>query len=236
VSFGADTSFCESVPLILDAGNAGGTYIWSTGDTTQTIAITKTSGVYWVEVDKYCLASDTINVMVAPVPLVTGISYVRMNNAYHFSAPSALYVRDYVWIFGDGQISSGTVTSPSQLITAVHTYANGIDEALEVKLVVTNDCGTDTAYRFVPTGIDDPDRAQAIQVYPNPARDEVTIVSQTGKTGTLQLFDAQGKLLKAKDLKGNSYILDLHDLAAGMYILRIKSGDQTYNKPLQVIK
>ena len=237
VSFGPDTSFCESVPLILDAGNAGGSYIWSTGDTTQTIAITNTSGQYWVEVDKYCLASDTINVTVAPVPVINGISYVRMNNAYHFSASGAQYVSDYLWIFGDGETLAGTTTSPGQAITAIHTYANGINEALEVKLVVNNNCGTDTVFRLVPTGIDDlGNDGEIIQVYPNPARTEVTIVIEKGSINGLQLFDAHGKLVKSKELKGSRNSLDLRDLAAGLYMLHVRSDGLTYSKPLQVIR
>jgi len=60
VALGADTSFCEGDSIGLDAGNPGSTYLWSTGDTTQTI-IVDTAGTYWVTVgDSGCIGSDTI--------------------------------------------------------------------------------------------------------------------------------------------------------------------------------
>ena len=85
VNLGPDTSFCESIPLVLDAGNPGGTYRWSHGDSLQTTSISTVSGTYWVVVDKYCTASDTIDVTIRPMPYVSGISYVRMGNTYHFT-------------------------------------------------------------------------------------------------------------------------------------------------------
>ncbi len=39
INLGSDTSLCGSVTRMLDAGNLGSTYLWSTGDTTQTIII-----------------------------------------------------------------------------------------------------------------------------------------------------------------------------------------------------
>ena len=68
VNLGPDTSFCESIPLVLDAGNPGGTYRWSHGDSLQTTSISTVSGTYWVVVDKYCTVSDTIDVTIRPMP------------------------------------------------------------------------------------------------------------------------------------------------------------------------
>jgi hypothetical protein len=45
VGFPQDTSVCSQV--VLDAGNPGSTYLWNTGDTTQTI-VTDSAATYWV--------------------------------------------------------------------------------------------------------------------------------------------------------------------------------------------
>jgi PKD repeat protein len=50
VNLGNDTTICQGQSLTLDAGNAGATFLWSTGETTQTINVS-TTGVYWVDVD-----------------------------------------------------------------------------------------------------------------------------------------------------------------------------------------
>lgn len=41
VDLGADTIVCHNINYLLDAGNAGSTYLWSTGETTQTISVTE---------------------------------------------------------------------------------------------------------------------------------------------------------------------------------------------------
>ena len=65
VSLGADRTFCVGDSVILNAGNAGMTYLWSTGATTQTI-VAKTAGAYSVTVRNAQgnPTRDTVNVAV----------------------------------------------------------------------------------------------------------------------------------------------------------------------------
>lgn len=71
VFLGNDTSICPGNSLTLDAGNPGSTYLWSTGDTTQTINLTS-AATYWVEVNNgICNNRDTISVSFAPTPTVS---------------------------------------------------------------------------------------------------------------------------------------------------------------------
>ncbi len=60
VNLGPDIDLCELTVTTLDAGNAGATYQWSTGETTQTIQVAET-GNYWVIVSAgSCTILDTI--------------------------------------------------------------------------------------------------------------------------------------------------------------------------------
>lgn len=69
-NLGNDTSLCAWNTILLDVGNPGGTYLWSTGATTQTI-VADSSGVgfgshdFWVNVANStgCEAKDTINIV-----------------------------------------------------------------------------------------------------------------------------------------------------------------------------
>ena len=64
VNIGRDTSICSGSSLTLNAGNAGATYLWSTGATTQTISV-NSSGIYWVDVTNVSgTTRDSINVTV----------------------------------------------------------------------------------------------------------------------------------------------------------------------------
>ncbi|MBN1199189.1 MAG: PKD domain-containing protein [Bacteroidales bacterium] len=64
VALGNDTSIVETETLLLDAGNSGSTYLWSTGATSQTITVAylgNLSDTYWAQVTTAgCASSDTI--------------------------------------------------------------------------------------------------------------------------------------------------------------------------------
>ncbi|MCO5239182.1 MAG: PKD domain-containing protein [Chitinophagaceae bacterium] len=73
VNLGNDTTICFGNTILLDAGNTGATYLWSTGETTQLIYPT-VSGMYSVEVTRCGVTeSDEINVVIAglPTPSIT---------------------------------------------------------------------------------------------------------------------------------------------------------------------
>lgn len=88
----------------------------------------------------------------------------------------------------------------------------------------------------VYTGISSPPEADNIQVYPNPANDELFIVSglNDGRRISYMLYDYTGKLI----LSGNttSEPVNVSSLAPGMYILRLQdtSGNAGFKKVLIV--
>lgn len=71
VALGNDTTLCSNLNLILNAGNAGASYRWSSGQTTQNIPVTS-SGLYGVTVTNSggCFSSDYINVSLIDAPIV----------------------------------------------------------------------------------------------------------------------------------------------------------------------
>lgn len=229
VHLGADTSFCQSIPLILDAENPGAKYLWSTGDTTQTITVKTVSGTYWVKATKYCTRADTINVTIAPLPHVSGISYIRNNNTYHFTASSVQHVTDYLWIFGDG--------TTSNLPSPTHTYAPGINVNLVAKLVVSNECSTDTVKRTIPTDINDLDEDISLNIFPNPAHNAVTINSDKLMVQEIQLINSLGSIVfKMNTNNNNKNTIDISNLSSGNYFVRIVTDEKIITRPLQIIK
>lgn len=71
VNLGNDTAICPTTTLLLDAGNSGSSYLFSTSATTQSIAVAS-AGVYSVRVTNPagCIGRDTINVTSAAAPIV----------------------------------------------------------------------------------------------------------------------------------------------------------------------
>jgi hypothetical protein len=72
--------------------------------------------------------------------------------------------------------------------------------------------------------------SDAIKIYPSPAQNYINIESQlTGQT-QLELTSMTGQQLKNVSFRGNSYILNIEDLDAGIYILRIVIDNQQFAK------
>lgn len=71
VDLGADQAICAGANTTLDAGNAGMTFLWSTGATTQTITV-NAAGTYFVKVTNPagCSTNDTVVVTEKAVPVV----------------------------------------------------------------------------------------------------------------------------------------------------------------------
>jgi hypothetical protein len=91
VFLGNDTAIIQGQSLMLDAGNPGSDYLWSTGETTQTITVSFT-GDYSVDVSNYCGAdSDTIAISV-----FIGITESTMHDeCFHVSSSNGIvYLSD----------------------------------------------------------------------------------------------------------------------------------------------
>ncbi|MCF8370795.1 MAG: gliding motility-associated C-terminal domain-containing protein [Bacteroidales bacterium] len=64
VSLGSDITLCGGNTLVLDADNPGSNFLWSTGETTQTIVVGGSNQIIWVEVEKNgCTAKDAISIV-----------------------------------------------------------------------------------------------------------------------------------------------------------------------------
>ncbi len=66
-----EVSFCDGETVVLDASGGGTSWLWNTGATTSSITVGD-AGLYWVaaENDLGCVAQDTTNVIVFPLPAI----------------------------------------------------------------------------------------------------------------------------------------------------------------------
>jgi hypothetical protein len=65
--------------------------------------------------------------------------------------------------------------------------------------------------------------ANAIRVYPNPAKDYVVIESMNSDIQRIELFDLKGRLLTSEEVSGNKIELSVSSLHSGTYIVKIKT-------------
>ena len=73
-------------------------------------------------------------------------------------------------------------------------------------------------------------RANAVDVWPNPAGNEVSIVVNNEPNATYALFDMQGRLCK----QGPCGIVETSTLSNGVYVIRINTGAGTVHRSLHV--
>jgi len=227
VNIGPDVTMCESPTFMLDAGVADAKYLWSTGDTTKAIHV-RTSGTYSVSVFKYCTASDTAVMTINPLPSATGIDYTRAGTSYLFNVAGGKNINSYMWFFGDGDTSS--------LAAPLHTYKTG--DIRTVKVVLYNNCGTDTVTWTIPTGIGSLSQQNGvIKIYPNPANSVVTITTDNNavELKEIQVINTVGVEVFKANVTGKAAEIKVSQFPAGHYILRANTSKGYINRIFEVI-
>ena len=145
-NLGEDRLLCDQAPVVLQAGNPGASYQWSTGATTPTLPVA-TSGTYWVEIrNGRCIDRDTVVVRYNGVyDLVAEASKIMVpsQELIQFSV-NATGITSWSWDFGDGEAAF----SPNPM----HTYSEAGEYLVIAKATNQLGCtGIDTLHiRIVP--------------------------------------------------------------------------------------
>jgi hypothetical protein len=120
VNLGVDRGICSGQTITLNAGNAGATYLWSNGSTTQTIAIT-TPGLYSVGVTDVCgTVSDQVTIYNGAFTVNAGADQTRCGNSS--VTLNATGANNYTW--SSGQTTSSIIVSPATTTTYTVTATN----------------------------------------------------------------------------------------------------------------
>lgn len=230
IDLGPDLITCEKKPaIVLDAGEPGSRYIWSTGDTTQTIQTKEGVNKYWVEakLGQNCMASDTVNMTIDPLPRVNGISYVNNGSTYTFSPAGVFFTDTYLWDFGDG----GTDTA----MTATHTFS--VPPPYNVTLKVFNSCGVMESKLAMALGVNEVAKNNTINIYPNPAQSSLNIATDGSLIKDIKIYNAIGAVVLNQKVDNRANITaDIPHLSNGNYSIVINTSAGTIHKLFQVSK
>lgn len=224
------TAICDNEILTLGVAEAD-TYLWSNGETTQTIQVNQ-PGNYSVAVTSIspvCSNSSTpITVTNIPSP-VAGFS---MNGELKTFLPidfidESVDATSWDWDFGND------ITSTDQNPTV--TFTDVGPDPFDVTLVVraSNGC-RDTLVQSIElvTAIDEvPDKT--VSLFPNPSRGLVYIDLADGYTGprSVELTTLQGRMLYQRSgITGSRLELSMHDLPDGIYLVRVETAAGVVNK------
>ncbi len=88
-------------------------------------------------------------------------------------------------------------------------------------------------YHHQNTGIDKLTE-NAFNIYPNPATEELNILTSYNGNYEISLCDLSGKVIGKWTVDGQAYKLDLTGVAPGMYIVKVMNADGVYSKAVSV--
>lgn len=226
------TSYNWSVPV-------GATIASGQGSATISVnyGLGFTSGQVTVNSVNGCGSSATRSYAVSGAPArpasITGIASPTCGGqSYLYGVPSVAGTSAYIWTVTPG----GSVSFPSLTVNgkdAQVTWATGAPSAQGVSVQAQNACGTSATRTAAVTLNNCPRVAQAItaDIYPNPAHDLVNIVfnAEEASTYNVWIMDASGRVVAQETMAvvagQNKMVVELNDLAAGMYTLMISNGE-----------
>lgn len=127
----------------------------------------------------------------------------------------------------------GVAELPSGSIVAAGYYEN-LDEGKTHGLLIKldkNGC-LDTLCGGGEIGTYEIELASRIKVFPNPTSDLLNIRNPIGEQ--IELFDMKGRLVQTVQVQGESQTLNIHDLPAGTYV--VKMQEKTLRVSYKIIK
>jgi len=212
VSLGPDTAICEGTSLILDAGTGDYSYLWSDNSTGQTLGVTS-AGNYSVTVTDVngCQSQDTVTVTVN-TPVKVTLTYANDQLQADYQNGS-----QYTWYLNNNVISIGT--------DYIITPATSGDYFVEV--VDENGCTTvsDTLHVSL-TGIPGT-TLNGLAIYPNPSKGKITLLFDKPVNNLqVDVFDLLGNKVcetTPENPANTQTIMDLQELPAGIYFLKIRT-------------
>ncbi|MCB9081030.1 MAG: T9SS type A sorting domain-containing protein [Lewinellaceae bacterium] len=138
----------------------------------------------------------------------------EVNNAY-FSVEHSPTGQSFSPI---GQADGAGTTNQPQTYSFLHT---GVGAGIQYYRLRQVDFDGTTAYSPVISVNVKGDAPQTLRVYPNPAHDQVWIEQPIAAPVRFTLFNAQGQLIRQGAWNQDLNTLDIQDLQAGLYVLRI---------------
>jgi len=125
---------------ILDAGVGYANYLWSTGESTQTISVSS-SGTYWVQVDDggSCSDSDTINVSFISAPTGNDTCLIGSGSTTLTVSGSTGYYNWYDAPVGGNLLETGSTFQTPVLSSTTSYYVSATDTFTGLEFDGTND-------------------------------------------------------------------------------------------------
>ncbi len=208
--------FCEGESITLTADDDYLSYLWSTGETTQTITVNSSGNFYYTATDDISCRnpmSDTIFTDMTAVPMTPVITLVGQDTlcASEFADTYAWYRNDTLTTYST-QCIVPQLSGEWQVLTSI------------------GDCmsGASAAYNFNATP-PPPNDPAAMEIYPNPANGFLTMqTTNIFDDASFEIYDILGRLLYVEefdlqDVPQFQYTIDIRRLPDAPYIAVLRT-------------
>jgi gliding motility-associated-like protein len=116
-----DSTACKGTTVVLDAGNAGSSFLWSSGAVTQSITATDSTTYIVTVSNSYCSVTDTFKLHLLPIPdinLPNSATICPNNN--EFIILNAGQGTSYLWTPGNDTTQYITATAEGSYMVTVN--------------------------------------------------------------------------------------------------------------------
>ncbi|MDD2636956.1 MAG: T9SS type A sorting domain-containing protein [Bacteroidales bacterium] len=128
----------------------------------------------------------------------------------------------YSWNFGDNQLTPSTSTDENP----VFNYTSG--GSYTVTLTASNSCSTDTYSTTIDISTSVCETNINSGIYPNPANSQLFINLENVNNFSYQIINLSGQLIKSEISIDNGAGIDISELSAGVYFIRIKTANDNF--------
>lgn len=200
-----------------DAGNSGATYLWNTGETTQTITVSE-SNTYSVTVTLDCPVVVYTLVKVIPLPAANlGGDTTLCSEEVPFLLDAGAGFAQYLWQDGSAWQTYQVQVAGDYSVTVSDGFGcTGFDEiALDVTI-----CNSTLEANL----------ASSVQILPNPATEKAILLVKGIELSEaeVKIYNALGQCHRSKKLsacqQGCAETLDLSGYPKGSYWVKVASG------------
>jgi len=207
------TVLCSGKTATLTATGAN-SYTWNPGGTGSTITVNPTTNTTYTlsGTNGMCInGTSTISVIVNPSPTVTTVTNFSVLCTGHVAVITANGANTYTW--NTNAVTANITISPTVTTTYTVVGTSGGCTNTSTITQVVSPC-TD----INKNGKIDSD----ILIYPNPNNGQFTIQFATiSENMNVEIYNFVGQMVSKEEVTGTSLSIDLHNLATGIYQVRV---------------
>lgn len=221
LSINGASSVCQGNSLLLNASGAN-SFTWNTGAASSSLNTSPLSNTVYIVTGSsgVCTASASLAVTLLPSPSLTILQTEPEICAGNTSSITVSGADQYLW--NDGSTNATVVISPTltTTYTVQGTNANGCSGLVSVTQLVA-------LCTLIDEGIN---VRTSISIYPNPTSHQFFI--NTPQQTRAEIYTVNGQLIKRLSLEQGNNLIEVKELSAGIYFIKLEQTKGTFNQKL----